>query len=314
MNKPHIIIIAGPTAVGKTKTSIELAKAFNTEIISADSIQIYRGCDIGSAKVTTEEMQGIKHHLIDIKEPYENYSVKEYREDAFNIINELHAENKIPIVCGGTGFYINSLIYDMNLDDNSQDDFVREKIYEIYEEKDIDYIRDALFYIDKKSFDRINVNDTKRNIRAIEYFICTGNKFSDTFNSIREINNNITFSYYALEMQRDLLYDRINKRVDLMLEEGLIDEVKNLMSNGITKENQSMQAIGYKEIIKYLEGEWDYNFAIDKLKQFSRNYAKRQLTWFRNDSNVKMIDVNEFNNVSEVVKFIESEEKNEGFL
>lgn len=314
MNKPHIIIIAGPTAVGKTKTSIELAKALNTEIISADSIQIYRGCDIGSAKVTTEEMQGIKHHLIDIKEPYENYSVKEYREDAFNIINELHAKNKIPIVCGGTGFYINSLIYDMNLDDNSQDDFVREKIYEIYEEKGIDYIRDALFYIDKKSFDRINVNDTKRNIRAIEYFICTGNKFSDTFNSIREINNNITFSYYALEMQRDLLYDRINKRVDLMLEEGLIDEVKNLMSNGITKENQSMQAIGYKEIIKYLEGEWDYNFAIDKLKQFSRNYAKRQLTWFRNDSNVKMIDVNEFNNVSEVVKFIESEEKNEGFL
>lgn len=314
MNKPHIIIIAGPTAVGKTKTSIELAKALNTEIISADSIQIYRGCDIGSAKVTTEEMQGIKHHLIDIKEPYENYSVKEYREDAFNIINKLHAENKIPIVCGGTGFYINSLIYDMNLDDNSQDDFVREKIYEIYEEKGIDYIRDALFYIDKKSFDRINVNDTKRNIRAIEYFICTGNKFSDTFNSIREINNNITFSYYALEMQRDLLYDRINKRVDLMLEEGLIDEVRNLMSNGITKENQSMQAIGYKEIIKYLEGEWDYNFAIDKLKQFSRNYAKRQLTWFRNDSNVKMIDVNEFNNVSEVVKFIESEEKIEGFL
>lgn len=314
MNKPHIIIIAGPTAVGKTKTSIELAKALNTEIISADSIQIYRGCDIGSAKVTTEEMQGIKHHLIDIKEPYENYSVKEYREDAFNIINELHAENKIPIVCGGTGFYINSLIYDMNLDDNSQDDFVREKIYEIYEEKGVDYIRDALFYIDKKSFDRINVNDTKRNIRAIEYFICTGNKFSDTFNSIREINNNITFSYYALEMQRDLLYDRINKRVDLMLEEGLIDEVKNLMINGITKEDQSMQAIGYKEIIKYLEGEWDYDFAIDKLKQFSRNYAKRQLTWFRNDSNVKMIDVNEFNNVSEVVKFIESEEKNEGFL
>nr|WP_311444869.1 tRNA (adenosine(37)-N6)-dimethylallyltransferase MiaA [Ezakiella coagulans] len=314
MNKPHIIIIAGPTAVGKTKTSIELAKALNTEIISADSIQIYRGCDIGSAKVTTEEMQGIKHHLIDIKEPYENYSVKEYREDAFNIINELHAENKIPIVCGGTGFYINSLIYDMNLDDNSQDDFVREKIYEIYEEKGIDYIRDALFYIDKKSFDRIKINDTKRNIRAIEYFICTGNKFSDTFNSIREINNNITFSYYALEMQRDLLYDRINKRVDLMLEEGLIDEVKNLMSNGITKDNQSMQAIGYKEIIKYLEGEWDYDFAIDKLKQFSRNYAKRQLTWFRNDSNVKMIDVNEFNNVSEVVKFIESEEKNEGFL
>lgn len=314
MNKPHIIIIAGPTAVGKTKTSIELAKALNTEIISADSIQIYRGCDIGSAKVTNEEMQGIKHHLIDIKEPYENYSVKEYREDAFNIINKLHAENKIPIVCGGTGFYINSLIYDMNLDDNSQDDFVREKIYEMYEEKGIDYIRDALFYIDKKSFDRINVNDTKRNIRAIEYFICTGNKFSDTFNSIREINNNITFSYYALEMQRDLLYDRINIRVDLMLEEGLIDEVKNLMSNGITKDNQSMQAIGYKEIIKYLEGEWDYNFAIDKLKQFSRNYAKRQLTWFRNDSNVKMIDVNEFNNVSEVVKFIESEEKNEGFL
>lgn len=314
MNKPHIIIIAGPTAVGKTKTSIELAKALNTEIISADSIQIYRGCDIGSAKVTTEEMQGIKHHLIDIKEPYENYSVKEYREDAFNIINELHAENKIPIVCGGTGFYINSLIYDMNLDDNSQDDFVREKIYEMYEEKGIDHIRDALFYIDKKSFDRINVNDTKRNIRAIEYFICTGNKFSDTFNSIREINNNITFSYYALEMQRDLLYDRINKRVDIMLEEGLIDEVKNLMSNGITKENQSMQAIGYKEIIKYLEGEWDYDFAIDKLKQLSRNYAKRQLTWFRNDSNVKMIDVNEFNNVSQIVKFIESEEKNEGFL
>lgn len=314
MSKPHIIIIAGPTAVGKTSTSIELAKALNTEIISADSIQIYRGCDIGSAKVTDEEMQGIKHNLIDIKEPYENYSVKEYREDAFKIINNLNAENKIPIVCGGTGFYINSLIYDMNLDDNSQDDDVRNKLYEILEEKGIEYLRDALFHIDKKSFDRININDTKRNIRAIEYFICTGNKFSDTFNTIRKINEDITFSYYALEMQRDLLYERINKRVDIMLGDGLVDEVKQLMSNGITKENQSMQAIGYKEIIKYLEGEWDYDFAIEKLKQFSRNYAKRQLTWFRNDSNVKMIDVNEFENVSQVVKFIEREEKIEGFL
>lgn len=314
MSKPHIIIIAGPTAVGKTSTSIELAKALNTEIISADSIQIYRRCDIGSAKVTDEEMQGIKHHLIDIKEPYENYSVKEYREDAFKIINKLHAENKIPIVCGGTGFYINSLIYDMNLDDNSQDDDVRNKLYEIFEEKGIEYLRDALFHIDKKSFDRININDIKRNIRAIEYFICTGNKFSDTFNTIRKINEDITFSYYALEMQRDLLYERINKRVDIMLGDGLVDEVKQLMSNGITKENQSMQAIGYKEIIKYLEGEWDYDFAIEKLKQFSRNYAKRQLTWFRNDSNVKMIDVNEFENVSQVVKFIEREEKIEGFL
>ncbi len=314
MSKPHIIIIAGPTAVGKTSTSIELAKALNTEIISADSIQIYRGCDIGSAKVRDEEMQGIKHHLIDIKEPYENYSVKEYREDAFKIINNLNVENKIPIVCGGTGFYINSLIYDMNLDDNSQDDDVRHKLYEIFEEKGIEYLRDALFHIDKKSFDRININDTKRNIRAIEYFICTGNKFSDTFNTIRKINEDITFSYYALEMQRDLLYERINKRVDIMLADGLVDEVKQLMSNGITKENQSMQAIGYKEIIKYLEGEWDYDFAIEKLKQFSRNYAKRQLTWFRNDSNVKMIDVNEFENISQVVKFIEREEKIEGFL
>lgn len=314
MSKPHIIIIAGPTAVGKTSTSIELAKALNTEIISADSIQIYRGCDIGSAKVRDEEMQGIKHHLIDIKEPYENYSVKEYREDAFKIINNLNAENKIPIVCGGTGFYINSLIYDMNLDDNSQADDVRNKLYEIFEEKGIEYLRDALFHIDKKSFDRININDIKRNIRAIEYFICTGNKFSDTFNTIRKINEDITFSYYALEMQRDLLYERINKRVDIMLGDGLVDEVKQLMSNGITKENQSMQAIGYKEIIKYLEGEWDYDFAIEKLKQFSRNYAKRQLTWFRNDSNVKMIDVNEFENVSQVVKFIEREEKIEGFL
>lgn len=314
MDKKNIVIIAGPTAVGKSSVSIELAKKMNTEIISADSIQIYNYLDIGSAKVTKDEMCNIKHYMIDIVEPFDTFSVKEYKDQAFKIINELNEMNKTPILCGGTGFYINSIIYDMNLNEESKDDDVRKTLYEIYDDKGILEIRAALKIVDKVSYDRININDTKRNIRALEYYICTGIPFSNTYDKIRSINPNINFLYFALVKDREKLYDDINNRVDIMINNGLIEEVKGLLESGVDERAQSMQAIGYKEIIKYLKGEWDLNFAIDKLKQFSRNYAKRQLTWFRNDPYAKLIDIDKFRDKDELVNCILNEVKNEGFL
>lgn len=314
MYKPNILIIAGPTAVGKSDISIKLAKKLNTEIISADSIQIYKGLDIGSAKVTKDEMDGVIHHMIDVVDANENFSVKEYRDKAINIIDELAKRNKIAILCGGTGFYINSIIYDMNLNDESKDDKVREVLYEIYNEKGILEIRDALKYVDLNAYNRLNINDTKRNIRALEYYICTGKPFSNTYNQMRDLNKDVNFIYFALVKDRKKLYDDINKRVDIMIQSGLIDEVKSLMNSGVDENSQSMQAIGYKEIIKYLNGEWDLDYAINKLKQFSRNYAKRQLTWFRNDPYARIVDIDKFKNKDEIVNYIVNEVKNEGFL
>lgn len=289
MNK--LILISGPTGVGKSSLAIELAKILDTEIISADSMQIYKGFNIGTAKVTEEEMQGIKHHMIDIVEANDNFSVKEYRDMAYKIIDKLHAENKIPIVVGGTGLYINSLIYNLNFDDNNADEDIRNILNNLLEEKGIEYIRNILKHVDEESYNKLHLNDYKRNIRALEYFLCKNEKYSDKENQFRVDNGKYEWYLYALTRDRVELYRDIDTRVDDMLKDGLLDEFEVLKKSGVKDDAQSMTAIGYKELVKYKNGDYDLDTAIKLIKQHSRNYAKRQLTWFRNDEKAKFIDV-----------------------
>lgn len=301
MNK--LILISGPTGVGKSSLAIELAKILDTEIISADSMQIYKGFNIGTAKVTEEEMQGIKHHMIDIVEANDNFSVKEYREMAYKIIDKLHAENKIPIVVGGTGLYINSLIYNLNFDDNNADEDIRNILNNLLEEKGIEYIRNILKHVDEESYNKLHLNDYKRNIRALEYFLCKNEKYSDKENQFRVDNGKYEWYLYALTRDRVELYRDIDTRVDDMLKDGLLDEFEVLKKSGVKDDAQSMTAIGYKELVKYKNGVYDLDTAVNLIKQHSRNYAKRQLTWFRNDEKAKFIDVG-INDKEQIIKGI----------
>lgn len=289
MNK--LILISGPTGVGKSSLAIELAKILNTEIISADSMQIYKGFNIGTAKVTEEEMQGIKHHMIDIVEANDNFSVKEYREMAYGIIDKLHAQNKIPIVVGGTGLYINSIIYNLNFDDNNADEDIRNMLNNMLEERGIEYIRKILKHVDEESYNKFHLNDYKRNVRALEYFLCKNEKYSEKENQFRVDNGKYEWYLYALTRDRKDLYKDIDARVDEMVRDGLLDEFETLKKLGVKDDAQSMTAIGYKELVKYKNGVYDLDTAINLIKQHSRNYAKRQLTWFRNDEKAKFIDV-----------------------
>lgn len=289
MNK--LILISGPTGVGKSSLAIELAKILNTEIISADSMQIYKGFNIGTAKVTEEEMQGIKHHMIDIVEANDNFSVKEYREMAYGIIDKLHAQNKIPIVVGGTGLYINSIIYNLNFDDNNADEDIRNMLNNMLEERGIEYIRKNLKHVDEESYNKLHLNDYKRNVRALEYFLCKNEKYSEKENQFRVDNGKYEWYLYAITRDRKDLYKDIDARVDEMVKDGLLDEFETLKKSGVKDDAQSMTAIGYKELVKYKNGDYDLDTAINLIKQHSRNYAKRQLTWFRNDEKAKFIDV-----------------------
>lgn len=301
MNK--LILISGPTGVGKSSLAIELAKILDTEIISADSMQIYKGFNIGTAKVTEEEMQGIKHHMIDIVDANDNFSVKEYREMAYKIIDKLHSENKIPIVVGGTGLYINSLIYNLNFDDNNADEDIRNILNNLLEEKGIEYIRNILKHVDEESYNKLHLNDYKRNVRALEYFLCKNEKYSEKENQFRVDNGKYEWYLYALTRDRADLYKDIDARVDDMLKDGLLDEFEVLKKSGVKDDAQSMTAIGYKELVKYKNGDYDLDTAINLIKQHSRNYAKRQLTWFRNDEKAKFIDVG-INDKEQIIKGI----------
>lgn len=285
MNK--VIIIAGPTAVGKTNLAISLAKKLNTEIISADSMQIYRGMDIGTAKITTEEMDGVKHHMIGIIDPDENFSVQDFQKHAYNIMEELFEKNMIPIIVGGTGLYIDSLIFDydfMNVKPNYQ---LRERL-----EKEYDENPELLLYKvheTSENYSHINIKDKKKIIRILEVYELSG----EIINYERKLSErDIEYTLYVLNDDRDVLYDRINKRVDIMLDSGLIDEVKTLLANGVSPDSQSMKAIGYREVIEFLNDEIDYDTMVYKLKQNSRKYAKRQLTWFRRNEKSIWIDIN----------------------
>ncbi|MBO3442965.1 tRNA (adenosine(37)-N6)-dimethylallyltransferase MiaA [Clostridium sp. CCUG 7971] len=308
MKKTPIIILTGPTAVGKTDLSINLSKELDAEIISADSMQIYKYMDIGSAKVTEEEMNGIKHYLIDEVTPDFTFSVSEFQDRANKYIKEINEKGKKVLVTGGTGLYLNSLIYNMDFAKSDADNELREKLRIELEENGIDYMHNKLRELDFDSANRIHKNNTKRVIRALEVAL-SGKKMNDFSNDLK-FNDRYEPIIIVLNRDRERLYQRINKRVDIMMESGLIEEVKRLISMGYTKDMISMQGIGYKEIIKYLEGEYELDEAIEIIKRDSRRYAKRQLTWFRRYENAKWFDLDSYTDSKvlkdDIIKHIEN--------
>ncbi len=293
MKKP-LIILTGPTAVGKTKASIGLAKALNGEIISADSMQVYKHMDIGSAKIRPEEMQGIKHYLIDELEPDEEFHVVRFQEMAKKALEEIYEKNKIPIVVGGTGFYIQALLYDIDFTENNEDNAYREKLEQLARKNGAEVLHDMLRKVDPESAEVIHANNVKRVIRALEFYKQTGEKISEHNEQERAKASPYDFCYFVLNDERERLYERINLRIDQMLADGLVDEVKNLKEKGFTKDMVSMQGLGYKEILDYLNGNCTLEEAIYILKRDTRHFAKRQLTWFRRERDVIWISKNDY--------------------
>ena len=302
--KIPILILVGPTAVGKTSTSIAVAEKLDGEIVSSDSMQIYKHMDIGTAKVTTEEMQGIKHYMIDEILPDEKFSVSDFQEKANHYIKNIYAKDKLPIVVGGTGLYVNSLVYDLDFSKTVSNEDFRKKCENDIQKFGNEYLYEKLKKIDPDSLDRIHMNDTKRLIRALEIFHETGEPMSKYSKNFRRPSPLYEIIMIGLNRDRKQLYDRINLRVELMLEEGLVDEVKSLLEKGYDKDLTSMQGLGYKEVIKYLNNEYDYEEAIRVLKRDSRRFAKRQLTWFRRDKRIKWINVDEFDNHQDIMREI----------
>ncbi|MGM9530549.1 tRNA (adenosine(37)-N6)-dimethylallyltransferase MiaA, partial [Intestinibacter sp.] len=295
MKKIPLIILTGPTAVGKTDLSIKLAKSLDAEIISADSMQIYKYMDIGSAKVTEEEMDGVVHYMIDEVTPDVPFSVSEFQSRSEKYIDEIHAKGKNIIVTGGTGLYLNSLIYDMDFAKSNANSEIREKLEAELKENGIDYMHEKLKSLDEEAASRIHKNNTKRVIRAIEVCL-SGQKMSD-FSKDLKYNEKYKPIIIILNRDREVLYDRINRRVDIMLENGLLDEIKSLLKMGYKKDMISMQGIGYKEMIKYLDGEYTYEEAVEIIKRDSRRYAKRQITWFKRYQDAKWFNLDEYQNV-----------------
>ncbi len=289
MEKPKVIVICGPTASGKTALSIELAKRINGEVVSADSMQIYKDMDIGSAKVTKEEMQGIKHYLVDCVSPDERYSVANYKLDAKKAIEEILKKGKTPIVVGGTGLYIDALIYEIEYQDIKINESYRKELESIKQNQGLEVLYERALKIDPEAMKKISPNDSKRIMRVLEIYEATGkNKTEQEAESrLKEIPYN--YKVFAITMDREKLYERINKRVDIMIENGLIEEVKELLKK-YKEFPTAMQALGYKEVKEYLDGELTKQEMIDKIKQESRRYAKRQLTWFRKNKQIIWID------------------------
>ena len=293
MKKP-LIILTGPTAVGKTKASIELAKALNGEIISADSMQIYKYMDIGSAKIRPEEMQDVKHHLIDVLEPDEEFHVVRFQEMAKKAMEEIHAKGKVPIVVGGTGFYIQALLYDIDFTDSQEDNSYRMELEQIAQKQGVEYLHAMLREVDEEAANTIHANNIKRVIRALEFYQQTGTKISEHNEQERAKESPYDYCYFVLNDDRARLYERINIRIDEMLSEGLVEEVRALKEKGYNKSMVSMQGLGYKEILDYLNGECTLEEAIYILKRDTRHFAKRQLTWFRREKDVIWIDKQQY--------------------
>lgn len=302
--KNKILVIVGPTAVGKTYVSIELAKKLNTEVISADSMQVYKYMDIGTAKVTNEEACGIKHHMIDLIEPNEEFSVSEFQKMAENHIEAIHKLNKLPIVIGGSGLYVNSLLYDLDFGKVKSDDKIKKYYTDYYNEHGVDKLHELLESIDPESALKIHKNNVKRVIRALEVCNITGKRFSEMNTDIRKPSQKYDCIIIGLEMDRKILYDRINKRVDIMVENGLIEEVKSLIDKGYNRDLVSLQGIGYKEIIDYIDGKTSKEEAIEILKTNTRRFAKRQFTWFKADSNIKWFDLTNLNEIDKIINNI----------
>lgn len=307
--KPKVIVIAGPTASGKTALSIELAKQIDGEIISSDSMQIYQDMNIGTAKVTQEEMQGIQHYLIDFVSPNERYSVSNFKKDAENAIQEIWAKGKVPIIAGGTGLYIDSLIFGIEYPEMEFDPKYRENLMEQAEtEEGLKEIWEEAKKIDEEAIKNISQNDKKRIIRILEIYKATGKNKTEQEKMSRIHGVKYDFQVFAIDMEREKLYERINKRVDLMLAQGLVEEVKALREKYQCFPT-AMQGLGYKEVVEYLKNEWTYEEMVEKIKQETRHYAKRQLTWFRKNKETTWLKAENGiqNNIQIILEVMKSE-------
>ena len=293
MKKP-LVILSGPTACGKTALSISLAKRINAEIISADSMQVYKGFDIGTAKVTKEEMQGVPHYLIDEMDPDEECNVFEFQSRAKHYIEEIQNRGKIPMIVGGTGFYIQSVLYDIDFSQEPADRSYRHQLEQLAEEKGSPFLHEKLKEIDPDAAAAIHPNNQKRVIRALEFFHETGDKISDHNRIQQQKESPYQFAYFVLNRKRDVLYDRINQRVDLMMKDGLVEEVDRLLKEGCKEDYLSMQGLGYKEIVPYIHGKCSLEEAADLLKKNTRHFAKRQITWFKREKDVCWINYEDF--------------------
>ena len=297
----NLVIITGPTGIGKTELSLELAKKYKGEIISSDSMQIYKKLNIGTAKIDLNKTS-IPHHMIDIIEPSDNFTVADFKSSARKIITDINNRGGLPFLVGGTGLYINSLVYNLDFTETEPDYEYRDELREILEEEGSEFLYEKLQDQDRNMAEKIHKNNGQRIIRALE-ILKNGNKKGDNF---REENNDYNLIYIGLNMDRAKLYEKINQRVDKMIDLGLIDEVKNLLDEGLDKNSQSLKAIGYKEVISYLDGEIDFDEMVDLIKKNSRHYAKRQLTWFRRDKRIKWIDRESETILSDIENYIDS--------
>ncbi len=289
----ELIIVSGPTAAGKSSVSVELAKKISGEIISADSMQVYRRMDIGTAKLSSEKMQGIPHHMIDILDPSQDFNVADFKARADELIAKIRSGGRIPIIAGGTGFYTQAVLYGVDFNDDETDEAVRKRIAGEAEKYGIEYISKKLEDEDPVSAGKYKGN-LKRMIRALEYKELTGKKLSDKNEAEAGKEKVYDAVHFCLTMPREILYERINKRVDKMLEEGLLDEVKRLKEEGISRDKNSMQALGYKQLLAYLYGEVSYDEAVENIKKETRHFAKRQITWFKGRKDIVFIDRSSF--------------------
>lgn len=292
--KKPLVILTGPTAVGKTALSIKLASEIGGEIISADSMQVYRQMDIGSAKIKPEEMGGIPHHLIDILEPEEEFNVCLFEKLALEAIEQIYERGHIPVVVGGTGFYIQALLYQIDFTEEETDTAFRDKLWQLGEEKGNHYLHELLRKVDPESAEEIHENNRKRVIRALEFYENSGKPISTHNKEQRQKTSAYNSCYFVLTDDRKKLYERIESRVDQMLSKGLVDEVRTLKEQGCNASMVSMQGLGYKEILEYLDGRCSLLEAVEKIKKETRHFAKRQLTWFRREKDVIWLDKQAF--------------------
>lgn len=292
--RPPLVILTGPTAVGKSELSISLAKAINGAIISADSMQVYRHMDIGSAKITRKEMQGVPHYLIDEFMPDEEFNVVRFQERAKHYIQKIYAKNQIPILVGGTGFYIQAVLYDIDFTKEEEDTAYRESLEGLAKERGARYLHEMLGKVDGESAMAIHPNNIKRVIRALEFYEKSGKKISEHNERERQKESRYHFAYFVLNDDRAKIYERIDQRVDQMLKAGLIEEVRKLKEMGYTRDMVSMQGLGYKEMLDYLDGKMTLEEAVYILKRDTRHFAKRQLTWFRRERDVLWINKDEY--------------------
>ena len=303
MQKRPLIILTGPTAAGKTALSIGLAEALNGEIISADSMQVYRHMDIGTAKIKPGQMKGIRHYLIDELDPCEEFSAAVFKERCQRYMEEIYARGKVPILAGGTGFYIQSVLYSVDFSATEADSSYREELAAFAERMGNGALHERLAVVDREAAEAIHPNNVKRVIRAQEYYKQTGRKISEHNEEQRKKESDYKFRYYVLSLPREILYERINRRVDLMKEEGLTQEVQELLKMGCTREMVSMQGLGYKEIIDALEGRDTLEHAYERIKQETRHFAKRQFTWFRRERDVTWLHKELFSGEEELLQY-----------